>query len=441
MKNQVKIDQVIAPFKKQINVSSDKSISIRCVLLSSIATGKSKIFNLLESEDVNNALIAIKKIGVNYKRRKKFIEIYGVGINGFKIKKKHILNAGNSGTLARCITGLCSGINGKIKLVGDESLSRRDFSRVITPLRLFGVNIKSNKNNLPIELKGTELIRPINFFESKGSAQIKTCIILSAINAPGITKIKAKKSRNHTELLLKYLNYPIKIKKNKNHDLIEVQGLKQFRSFEYVVPGDISSASFFIVLTLLSQKSSLILKNINVNPLRAGIINILNRMNAKIKIYDKRNYKGELIGSIKVKSANNFKPINCPKSLNSSAIDEFLLIFLIAAKARGISTFKNLDELNKKESPRLDIAVDFLKMIGVKVKKNNSNIKIYGNPDLKLNRNYHVKAFLKDHRVFMMSVIAALTLGGKWKINDKDSINTSFPNFLKLTKKLGATFH
>ncbi len=441
MKNQVKIDQVIAPFKKQINVSSDKSISIRCVLLSSIATGKSKIFNLLESEDVNNALIAIKKIGVNYKRRKKFIEIYGVGINGFKIKKKHILNAGNSGTLARCITGLCSGINGKIKLVGDESLSRRDFSRVITPLRLFGVNIKSNKNNLPIELKGTELIRPINFFESKGSAQIKTCIILSAINAPGITKIKAKKSRNHTELLLKYLNYPIKIKKNKNHDLIEVQGLKQFRSFEYVVPGDISSASFFIVLTLLSQKSSLILKNINVNPLRAGIINILNRMNAQIKIYDKRNYKGELIGSIKVKSANNFKPINCPKSLNSSAIDEFLLIFLIAAKARGISTFKNLDELNKKESPRLDIAVDFLKMIGVKVKKNNSNIKIYGNPDLKLNRNYHVKAFLKDHRVFMMSVIAALTLGGKWKINDKDSINTSFPNFLKLTKKLGATFH
>ena len=441
MKNQVKIDQVIAPFKKQINVSSDKSISIRCVLLSSIATGKSKIFNLLESEDVNNALIAIKKIGVNYKRRKKFIEIYGVGINGFKIKKKHILNAGNSGTLARCITGLCSGINGKIKLVGDESLSRRDFSRVITPLRLFGVNIKSNKNNLPIELKGTELIRPINFFESKGSAQIKTCIILSAINAPGITKIKAKKSRNHTELLLKYLNYPIKIKKNKNHDLIEVQGLKQFRSFEYVVPGDISSASFFIVLTLLSRKSSLILKNINVNPLRAGIINILNRMNAKIKIYDKRNYKGELIGSIKVKSANNFKPINCPKSLNSSAIDEFLLIFLIAAKARGISTFKNLDELNKKESPRLDIAVDFLKMIGVKVKKNNSNIKIYGNPDLKLNRNYHVKAFLKDHRVFMMSVIAALTLGGKWKINDKDSINTSFPNFLKLTKKLGATFH
>ncbi len=441
MKNQVKIDQVIAPFKKQINVSSDKSISIRCVLLSSIATGKSKIFNLLESEDVNNALIAIKKIGVNYKRRKNFIEIYGVGINGFKIKKKHILNAGNSGTLARCITGLCSGINGKIKLVGDESLSRRDFSRVITPLRLFGVNIKSNKNNLPIELKGTELIRPINFFESKGSAQIKTCIILSAINAPGITKIKAKKSRNHTELLLKYLNYPIKIKKNKNHDLIEVQGLKQFRSFEYVVPGDISSASFFIVLTLLSQKSSLILKNINVNPLRAGIINILNRMNAQIKIYDKRNYKGELIGSIKVKSANNFKPINCPKSLNSSAIDEFLLIFLIAAKARGISTFKNLDELNKKESPRLDIAVDFLKMIGVKVKKNNSNIKIYGNPDLKLNGNYHVKAFLKDHRVFMMSVIAALTLGGKWKINDKDSINTSFPNFLKLTKKLGATFH
>ena len=437
MKNQVKIEKIINPFKKIITVSSDKSLSIRCILLSSIATGKSKIFNLLESEDVTNALKAIKKIGVYYKRKNNYFEIYGVGINGFKIKKNSVLNTGNSGTLARCILGLCSGIKEKIKLTGDKSLSKRDFSRVIRPLKLFGANCRSNNGKLPIKLIGSNLLRPIKYFEDKGSAQIKTCIILSAINTPGITKIKAKKSRNHTELLLKYLNYPINVKKTKKYDLINISGLNQFASFEYEVPGDISSASFFIALTLLSRNSVLKIKNVNINPFRIGIITILKRMNAKIKITNKRNYKGEYIGDIGIKSTKNFKSISCPEKLNSSAIDEFLLIFLIAAKSKGISKFKNLGELNKKESPRLDIAIKFLRMIGVKVKRKNDSIKIFGNPKLKLNKNYHIKSFLKDHRVFMLSVVAALTLGGKWKINDKDSINSSFPNFLNISKELG----
>ena len=139
-----------------------------------------------------------------------------------------------------------------------------------------------------------------------------------------------------------------------------------------------------------------------------------------------------------VKSSKNIRAFSCPSSLNSSAIDEFLVIFLIAAKAKGISSFKNLGELNKKESPRLDIAVSFLKNIGIKVERKKDNIKIFGNPNLKLNKNIHIKNFFKDHRVFMMSCIAALSFGGKWKINDKDSINTSFPIFLKILKKLGA---
>ncbi len=437
MKQQVKIDDIINPFKKNIIVSSDKSISIRCVLISSIAIGKSKIFNLLESDDVKNALNSLKKLGVKYLKKKNYFEIYGVGLNGFKYKKNTILNAGNSGTLARCILGLCSGTTKKIKLVGDRSLSKRDFLRVIRPLKLFGVNINSKKGILPLTFKGTNLLRPISYIENKGSAQIKTCIILSAINCSGITKIKAKKSRNHTELFLKNLNYPIKIKKLKNYDLIHVEGKKNIRSFDYKVPGDISSASFFIVLTLLSKNSELLIKNVNVNPSRIGIIQILNKMNAKIKILNKKIYKGEHIGDIKIKSCKRFKSINCPEKLNSSAIDEFLLIFLIAAKSRGVSIFKNLSELNKKESPRLDLAINFLKMIGIKTFKINDDVKIFGNPYLDLKKNYHIKNFLKDHRIFMMSVIAALTLGGNWKIDDKDSIKTSFPNFLKLIEKLG----
>ena len=438
MKNQVIIKEVIKPFKNKIYVSGDKSISIRCLLLSSIALGKSRIFNILESEDVLNTLKSLKKIGVEFKKKKKFIEVYGVGINGFNLTKKKILYAGNSGTLARSILGLCSGINNEIQLIGDESLSKRDFSRVIKPLNLFGVNIKSKKGMLPLNLVGSEFLRPIEYIENKGSAQIKTCIILSALNTHGTTKIKAVKSRDHTELMLKSLNYPIQIKSEKKYDLIKINGMKQFKSFDYNVPGDISSASFFIVLTLLSKNSELLIKNINVNPTRIGVINILNIMNSKIKVLNKKNYKGEQIGDIKVKSSNNFKSINCPKILNSSAIDEFLLIFLIACKSKGVSRFKNLGELNKKESPRLDLAIKFMKMIGIKVERKKNDIKIYGNPNLKLDGKYHIKNFVKDHRIFMMSVVAALTFGGKnWIINDKDSVNSSFPNFIKTIKKLG----
>ena len=441
MKNQIKIDKIIKPFKKEIKVSSDKSLSIRCVLLSSIALGKSKIFNLLDSEDVMNAVSAIKKIGVSCIKRKNYYEINGVGINGFKLKNSTVINAGNSGTLARCILGLLSTTKKKIKIIGDQSLSRRDFSRVIKPLNLFGTKIKSKNGILPLEITGSDFIRPIKFLENKGSAQIKTCVILSAINSPGITKIKAKKSRNHTELLLKHLNYPIKIKKKKNYDLIEIKGLHQFRAFNYKIPGDISSASFFIVLTLLSKKSELLIKNININPTRSGILEILEKMNANVKVINKKNYNGEILGDIKVKSTKNFKSINCPDRLNSSLIDEFLLIFLIAAKSKGISSFKNLDELNKKESPRLDIAISFLKMIGVKVNRINNNIKIFGNPKLELKKKFHIKKFFKDHRIFMMSVIAALTFGGIWTINDKDSIKTSFPVFLDIIKDLGGNYN
>ena len=438
MKNHIFIDKVIEPFNQQITVSSDKSLSIRCILLSSIAIGKSKIYNLLESEDVNSSLKIIKKIGVNYIKKKNYIEIYGLGINGFKIKNGSKLNAGNSGTLARCILGLCSAIKSEIKLVGDNSLSKRDFSRVIKPLKLFGVNIQSKNGLLPIKLKGTSFLRPIKYIENKGSAQIKTCIILSAINTPGKTKIKAKKSRNHTELLLKYLKYPIVIKNKKFHDVIEIQGNKQIRSFNYKIPGDISSAAFFIVLTLLSKKSKLKIKDININPSRIGVLTILNQMKANIKIINKRNYRGENIGDIIIKSKTNLKSINCPAKLNSASIDEFLLIFIVAAKSKGVSSFRNLGELNKKESPRLEIAIKFLKMIGIKVLRKENNIKIFGNPNLELKGNFHIKKFLMDHRVFMLSVVAALTFGGNWRINDKNSINTSFPQFLKIAKKLGA---
>ena len=438
MRNHIKINNSIKPFNKQIEVSGDKSISIRCVLIASQAIGKSRIYNLLESEDVISALNSIKKLGIKFKKKNNYYEIYGYGINGYKTNKNITINAGNSGTLARLILGLLINSKKKIKIIGDKSLSKRDFSRVTEPLKLFGAKIISNKKSLPVEIVGSDFLRPIKYIEKLGSAQCKSSIMLGAIKTPGTTIIKAKKSRNHTELIYKFLKIPIKFITKKQYDLIEVRGPSNFSGFNYIVPGDISSAAFFIVLTLLSKNSKIILRNINVNSSRIGIIKILNRMNANIKLKNKRLYNGENIGDIIVESRNNLTSINSPKNLNSSAIDEFLVIFLVAAKAKGISKFKNLSELNKKESPRLEIALKFLSQIGVEYSRKSDNIKIYGNPNLKLNGEYFIKNFRKDHRVFMMSCIAALTFGGKWKIDDKDSINTSFPVFLKLLKKLGA---
>ena len=438
MTNKVNIYNKINSFNKKIYISGDKSISIRSVLLASQAIGESRIYNILESEDVLNALKTIKKLGINYKKIKNCYRIKGYGLNGFNTKKKISINAGNSGTLARLILGLLVNSKNEVTIVGDKSLSKRDFSRVTEPLKIFGANISSNKKMLPVKIFGSKFLRPIKYTETLGSAQCKSAVMLAALKTPGITKIKAKKSRNHTEIFFKNLKIPIKVLSKKNYDYIEIAGENNFKSFDYTVPGDISSSSFFIVLTLLSQKSQLILKNINTNNSRIGIIKILNKMNANIKLTNKKKYKGELISDLIVKSKRELKSINCPSSLNSSAIDEFLILFLVAAKARGVSTFRDLGELNKKESPRLDIAINFLRKIGIRVIRFKNNIKIYGNPKLNLKGEYDMKNFRKDHRVFMMSCIAALTLGGNWKIHDKDSINTSFPTFIELIKKIGA---
>ena len=431
MPNIIKIKSKIDNFKKKISIEGDKSLSIRWALLASQAKGISRAKNILKSEDVLNTLKCLKKLGIRVKLNKKFCEIKGIGLNKFNYKKKIILNAGNSGTLSRLILGLLIHSKNKIKLIGDESLSKRDFSRVINPLKKFGAKFKSKNNKLPIVITGTKNASPIKYYESIGSAQCKSAVMFAALNTSGQTIIKAKKSRDHSEILFKNLKIPIKIKKNKL-DIISINGKKEFKSFNYKIPSDISSSSFFIVLTTLLKNSKLIIKNVNINPSRIGIISILKKMGAKIKLENKKVYKGEKIADIKILSPKYLKSINCPSKFNSSAIDEFLVIFLVAAKAKGISYFKNLSELNQKESPRLEWGSKILNLMGIKTKVTKDSIKIYGNPNLKINKEIVIKDYLKDHRVFMTSVVAALSFGGKWTIHDVDSIKTSFPSFLKI---------
>ena len=430
----------IKRFDKEISIPGDKSLSIRWVLFSSLANGISKSKNLLISEDILAAINVVKKLGIKVILTKKFCKIYGKGINGYKYIDNMSLDARNSGTLGRLILGLIINSTKKIKLIGDVSLSKRDFKRVTDPLSKFGAYFKMSKNNgLPLIIKGSKYLKPIKYFEKKGSAQCKSSIIFAAMRTEGKTIIKAKKSRSHTEILCKYLKLPLKVRSKKNFDLIEVSKVERISSLNYNIPSDISSASFFLALTALSNNSKLLIKNVNINPNRIGIVSIFRKMGITINFRNKRIYKGEKIADIFTCSPKNIRPINCPVNLNSSAIDEFLVIFLtVAAKAKGVSYFKNLSELNQKESPRLKWAEKILKMMGIKTVTTKSSIKIFGNPNLKIDRKIVIKNYLKDHRVFMASMIAALSFENKkgWYIHDKDSIKTSFPNFLEVIERL-----
>ena len=437
MSKSISIKQTINPFNNTIKVAGDKSLSIRWVLLASQTTGKSTANNLLMSGDVLAAINAIKRLGIKVKVENNYCEIFGNGINGFRYKKNLTIDAKNSGTLGRLILGLLIKSPHKIKLLGDKSLSKRDFSRVTDPLNKSGAKFfYKKKGKLPLSILGLKNPKIINYFENRGSAQCKSSVMLAALNTVGKTMIKAKKSRNHSELLFKYLNIPIKIKKNKNYDFIELKIPKKIKPFNYKIPGDISSSAFFMVLTILSKNSRLLIKDVNVNPSRIGVIKILKRMGAEIIFKKQKVYRGEKISDLLIKSANNLKAINCPTKLNSSAIDEFLIIFLVAAKAKGNSYFKDISELNQKESPRLNLGSKILNMMGVKTKLTKDSIKIYGQPKLEIQKKIVIKNFLKDHRIFMMSTIAALTFGGHWTIHDSDSIKTSFPSFLEIIKKI-----
>ena len=433
MQNQIVIKKKIKNYNKKIIIPGDKSLSIRWVLISSLANGISTAKNLLMSEDVIAAIKAIRKLGVKAKINNTICKIYGVGIDGYKYRRGLTINAQNSGTLGRLLAGLLINSPHPIKIIGDKSLSKRDFKRIAKPLRKFGAHLKLKKNyTLPLTIKGSENLKPIRYLENKGSAQVKSSIIFAGARTSGRTIIKSKKSRDHTERLFKYLRLPIKLKNKKNFDLIEVNKVKKIEPLNYKIPADLSSCAFFIALTALLKDSKLTIKDVNINPTRTAALIIFRKMGVKISLVNKKIYKGEQLADICIKSPKILKSINCPTYLNSGAIDEFLVIFLVAAKAKGISYFKKLDELNKKESPRLRWGSKILKKMGIKVITTKNSIKIFGNPKLKIDKKIVIQKYLKDHRVFMASVIAALSFGGEWHISDRDAVNTSFPSFLKI---------
>ncbi len=436
----VLIKDKIEGFNKKIKVPADKSLSLRALLLASQCMGVSKIINLLESEDVFSCINALKTLGVKIVKRNGIYHVYGNGLNSFKLKKKITkIYVGNSGTTARLLTGLLSTHPGKFYLYGDSSMNKRDMSRVTEPLeKIGGIFYPKNKSTLPLVVEGTTMPLAQKHTENKGSAQVKSSILLAALSTPGTTTIEEKKiSRNHTEIFLKKINADIKIKKTKTNNLIFLRGQKNLFNFNYKISADPSSCAFFIALTLLNPNSKLLIHNVLCNPNRIAFIKILKKkMNANIKIKNLKNVSGEKVGSIIVRSSS-LKSVNLPKNLVPSLIDELPILFVISALTKGVSKFTNIGELTKKESNRILEMKKILIQAGIKCKSTSNSMVIHGDNKIKMKNKSILVKTKGDHRICMSSVILALLTGIKTKINNFETVNTSFPGFVSMIKHMG----
>ena len=431
----------IPPFKKTVEVDSDKSISIRSFLIGAISLKTSLVKNVLESEDVFSTIKCLKKLGVKIKKKKaKSYLIYGKGLGSLFAKKNTLLNFGNSGTLARLLVGILSTTpNIEIKIKGDHSLNKRSMKKLIDLMSKFGALFEpKNKFNFPLKLISSEMPIGINYAAGV-SAQLKSAVILAGLNSYGYTKIiEQKRSRDHTENMLLKNKGVIKILFDKSKK-INVSGKKNLDPVKINVPGDPSSAAFFTALTLLNKNSHIRIKNICLNPTRIGFYKLLKKQGAKIKFDNFKNENNELRGDIVVNSCK-LKPIKASKEYYVNSTDEYPILFIIAALTKGISIFYGISDLANKESNRIKEMQKVIKQIGVKSYASKDKLKIFGKGTI-IAKNKIIKVpNLGDHRICMSSFILGALTGAKTIIKNFETVYTSSPSFLKITKLLGAKF-
>ena len=420
----------------EISAPGDKSISHRCVILSSIAIGESRIEGLLGSTDVICTIEAMKSLGANISLNSNKCIINGIGI-GSLIEPKKPLDFGNSGTAARLIMGLVSTHPIKSVFVGDASLSKRPMGRVIDPLTEFGTEFELTSSEFfPIVVNGAKLPIPISYETSVPSAQVKSAVLLAGLNTPGVTSvIEKQKTRDHTERLLEIYGYQIDIIEEKQKTKISITGQESLTSVNIVVPGDPSSAAYPVVAGLICKNSNITVKNVLMNPTRDGIYKSLEEMGAKIDFTNKKFQAGEDVYDILVESSH-LKAIDVPASRAPSMIDDYPVLAVAASIAEGTSIFRGLSELKVKESNRLSGIKHFLEVNGVNVAIKNDDLIIEGNPKgIKgggiINTNL-------DHRIAMSSLILGLISDSPVSIDDTKTIDTSFPGFINLMRALGA---
>lgn len=413
-------------FQGKMEVPADKSIAHRALFISSLNKDMTKITNLTDSEDVRtiasdiqSTIKCLADIGVQFAEIKGNIFVRGRGPNEF-IPSEGVLDCGNSGTTARLMMGLISGQSFESKINGDESLIKRPMERVIKPLEDMGAKFSSSEGYLPITILPSKL-KGGEFNLSLGSAQVKTALIFAALSAEGDTKlIESKKSRNHTELMLQSCTDNLQV--NENEIIISPNPKIQIDSFE--IPGDPSSAAFFIVASLLNKNSELQIENICLNDTRIHFVDILKKMGGQIEITETRNNGGEKIGNILVKSSD-LTSIKIEKESIPLLIDEIPILSLACSLAQGKSEILDARELRFKESDRITTTVSELKKLGADIDEKNDGIIINGKDSL----NGAECESHNDHRIAMMIAVAGTIASGKTIIKNPEFASISFPNF------------
>ncbi len=427
------IDYLVKPggqLSGEFRVPGDKSISHRSIMFGSIADGTTHVTGFLQGEDSLNTLRAFRAMGVEIDgpNEKGEVTIHGVGIDGLTPPAGDI-DLGNSGTSIRLMSGLLAGQAFDVVLSGDRSLSKRPMKRVTDPLALMGAKVDTEEGGKPpLRINGGSKIKGIDYLLPMASAQVKSCVLLAGMYAEGKTCVTEPAiTRDHTERMLTAFGYPVETSGNQ----MCIVGGGRLTACNIDVPADISSAAFFLVGASIAEKADITLLHVGVNPTRTGIIDILKLMGANIELLNERIVGGEPVADIRVQSAQ-LKGINVPENLVPLAIDEFPVLFVAAACAKGKTVITGAEELRVKESDRIQVMADGLLAIGVDCEATPDGMIINGGA-IKGGK-VHSR---DDHRIAMAFTMASLRAESDIIIEDCENVNTSFPDFIGIANRAG----
>ncbi len=424
----------------KINLPGDKSISHRAAILSAMATGDARIENFATSADCASTLDCLRDLGVEIKKENNTIFIKGIGKNGFS-KPKNALDCGNSGTTMRLLSGVLAGQNFDSVLIGDESLSKRPMRRIIEPLMQMGANIESENNCAPLKIYGKNPLRSIPYNLPVASAQVKSCILLAGLNAKGKSKIQSPKSklrvptsRNHTELMMRYLGAEIEgdfvETENGFVEEISIDGNSQLSARNLNIPSDISSAAFFLVAASCLKNSEILLENVGLNPTRTAIIEVLRNLGAEIEIINSREICNETVGDLLARGGENFASSAFSNIIGGeiigNLIDEIPILAIFGTQIEDGLEIRNAAELRVKESDRIKAVVENLRRMNARVEEFADGFRV-GKSELK---GAEVDSF-GDHRIAMAFAVAALFAKGETEIVGAECASVSFPEFFE----------
>ena len=404
-----------------IRVPGDKSISHRSIIFGSLAEGETKVYDILRGEDVLSTMQVFRDLGVEIEDKDGVVTIQGVGMDGLKAPQ-NALDMGNSGTSIRLISGVLAGTDFEVEMFGDDSLSKRPMDRVTLPLKKMGVTIsgQTERDLPPLHLKGTKNLTPIQYELPIASAQVKSALIFAALQAQGQSVIIEKEcTRNHTEDMLRQFGGELSVDGKK----ITVQGPQKLSGQTVVVPGDISSAAFWLVAGLIVPNSRVVLKNVGINETRTGIIDVIRAMGGKLAITDINPIAKSATLTVET---SDLKGTEIGGALIPRLIDELPIIALLATQAQGQTVIKDAEELKVKETDRIQVVADALNSMGATITPTTDGMIIKGKSTL---HGARVNTF-GDHRIGMMTAIAALLVAdGEVELDRAEAINTSYPSF------------